>query len=92
MLRSHLAITSALAGGLLCAIAGTASAQQPAPSAAAPAASTYAPAAQIQLVKDPRALASLKAMSDRLASTKSFTVRAENTVPMLGPNLQWISL
>ncbi len=92
MLRSHLAITSALAGGLFCAFAGTASAQHPAPSAAAPAATQGASVPQIQLVKDPRALAALKSMSDRLASAKSLTVRAENTVPMLGPNLQWISL
>ena len=92
MLRSHLAITRAVAGSLFCAIAGTVSAQQPAPSTAAPAATQGASAPAIQLVKDPRALAALKAMSDRLGTAKSFTVRAENTVPMLGPNLQWISL
>jgi hypothetical protein len=92
MRRHHPPILRALAGALLCALAGTVVAQQAAPPAAPPAAAKDPSAYQIQLVKDPRALAALKAMSDRLASAKSFTVRAENTVPMLGPNLQWISL
>jgi hypothetical protein len=92
MLRQHSPIVSALAGGLLCALAGTASAQQAAPSATLPAAAQGTPAAQLQLVKDPRALAALKAMSDRLTAAKSFTFRTHNTVPMLGPNLQWITL
>jgi hypothetical protein len=91
MLRQHSPIVSALAGGLLCALAGMASAQQAAPSAP-PAAAPGASAAKVQLVKDPRALAALKAMSDRLTAAKSLTFRTHNTVPMLGPNLQWITL
>jgi hypothetical protein len=92
MLRNHSFIMSAVVGGLFCALAGTATAQQAAPSATPPAAAQGTPAAQLQLVKDPRALAALKAMSDRLTAAKSFTFRTHNTVPMLGPNLQWISL
>ena len=92
MLRNHSFIMSAVVGGLLCTLAGTAAAQQAAPSATAPAAAQGTSAAQIQLVKDPRALAALKAMSDRLTAAKSFTFLTHNTVPMLGPNLQWISL
>jgi hypothetical protein len=72
-------------------MAGMAAAQQAAPSAP-PAAAPGASAAQIQLVKDPRALAALKAMSDRLAAAKSLTFHAHNSVPMLGPNLQWVTL
>jgi hypothetical protein len=92
MLRQHSPIVSALAGGLLCALAGTASAQQAAPSTTLPAAAQGTPAAQLQLVKDPRALAVLKAMSERLATAKSVTFHAHNSVPMLGPNLQWVTL
>lgn len=93
MLRNHSPITSAVVAGLLCAVAGTAAAQQAAAPTATPPAAAQAPsAAEIQLVKDPRALAALKAMSDRLAAAKSLTFRTHNTVPMLGPNLQWISL
>jgi hypothetical protein len=84
MLRQFSSISRVVAGAALCAMAASVAADPAVPSAA--------PAASIQLVKDPRALSALKAMSDRLASVKSFTVRAENTVPMLGPNLQWISL
>ncbi len=43
-------------------------------------------------MKDPRALAALKAMSDRLAAAKSFTLHTHNSVPMLAPNLQWVTL
>jgi hypothetical protein len=91
MLRNHSSIASAVAGGLLCAMAGVAVAQQAAPSAP-PAVAPGASAAQIQLVKDPRALAALKAMSDRLAAATSFTFHTHNSVPMLSPNLQWVTL
>lgn len=37
-------------------------------------------------------IADTNKMSDRLAAAKSFTVRARNIVPMVGPNGQWISL
>jgi len=84
MLRVSSSTIRAAAGGLLCAIAGAVAAEQPVQSAA--------PAASVQLINDPRALATLKSMSERLASARSLTVRTDNTVPMLGPNLQWISL
>ena len=92
MLRNHLPTTSAVAGSLLCAVAATAAAEPAAPSAPASTAAQGAAAAQVQLVKDPRALAALKAMSDRLAAAKSFTVHTHNSVPMLAPNLQWVTL
>lgn len=66
-------------------VAGVAAAEQAAPAA-------DAPQEALQLVKEPRALASLRAMSDRLSATPSFTVAARNVVPMLGPNGQWVSL
>lgn len=91
MLRHQLAIVSGLAAGLLCAVATTGAAEKAAPSGP-PAAAPGAPAAQIQLVKDPRALAALEAMSNRLAAAKSLTFHVHNSVPMLGPNLQWVTL
>lgn len=92
MLRNHSSIASAVAGGLLCAVAATATAEEAALAATPPAATSQGAEAQIQLVKDPRALAALKVMSDRLSGAKSFTFHAHNSVPMLGPNLQWVTL
>lgn len=92
MLRHRSPIVSILVGGLVCAMAGAAGAQQAAPSGAPPADVKGAPAAQVQLVKDPRALTILKAMSDRLAGARSFTVQVDNSIPMLAPNLQWVTL
>jgi hypothetical protein len=92
MLRHHPPILRALAGGLLCALAGTVVAQQAAPSAAPAAAAKGPSATQVPLVKDPRALAALEAMSDRVRTAKSFSFHAHNSVPMLGPNLQWVTL
>jgi hypothetical protein len=99
MMREGTSILGAVAAGLLCAMAGTAMAEGTVPAAGAQRAAPPAPpspaAAQpvpIKPVKDPRALALLKKMSERLAAAKSFTVRARNIMPMIGPNGQWISL
>ena len=99
MRRHASALLGAVATGALCAITGMAVAADTGPAAAPPTTAPPAAGAQaapsaapIDLVKDPRALAALKAMSERLASAKSFTVHARNIVPMVGPNGQWISL
>lgn len=88
MPRKNLLIRSALSTGLACALAGGALAAEQA-SGAHPAA---AGASALHAVKDPRALTVLKAMSDRLAAATAFTVRTVNSVPMVAPNGQWVSL
>jgi hypothetical protein len=89
MMRHGWPVPGAVAAGLLYAMAGTAVAGETPPG---PAAQSALPAAPIKPVKDPRALDLLKKMSERLAAAKSFTVRARDIVPMVGPNGQWISL
>ena len=88
MRRNNPLILSAMAAGLLCAMAGAALSAEHTPSVH-PGAAASAP---LELIKDPRALAALKMMSDRLAAATAFTVRTRNSVPMVGPNGQWISL
>ena len=88
MLKKNPLIRSALAAGLACALAGGALAAEQAPGQHPAAAGASA----LHAVKDPRALAALKAMSDRLAAATAFTVRTENSVPMVAPNGQWVSL
>lgn len=46
----------------------------------------------IKPVKDPRALAELKAMGDALSGASSMSFDANSMTPILGPNAQWVHI